>query len=832
MKVLKFGGSSVATAERLAQVADIVRSARGEGRLVVVVSALGGVTDALLAAAGAAQRGAEDVEDRLEELERRHLETARAVVSSGDRVELERRIHEVFAELREFLRGVALVGEVSPRSLDRILACGEVLSAPIVAAALRYAGVDATAIDARELIITDAVHGNARPESAATQASIRSRLGELPADGSDDPVPVVTGFIAATPAGETTTLGRGGSDFTAAILAAALGAEALELWTDVDGVMSADPRMVPEARPIRRLRYDELMELSHFGAKVVHPPSVHPVRACGMPLWIKSTFEPEGAGTLVTDEPEPMPSTGPDRAALSPIRGITSIHAVAMARLEGDGMVGVPGVAMRLFGSLARRGVSVILITQGSSEHSICFAVAPEDLESAREAVDAEFAVDRRAGDIDELRVEDDVAVVAVVGAAMRQHPGIAGRLFSVLGACGINVRAIAQGSSELNISLVVKAADEARAVRAIHRGFFEPAEPVASVFLAGVGGVGGALLEQLEQLAGESGSRLRLEGVADSRKAWIDATGIAAGEARAGLARESESGGSALASKVLVERALAGSSSRRIFVDCTAADGMAPVYERLLAGGVAVVTANKKPLAGDLESFRRLTGNPGARLYHEATVGAGLPVVRTLADLLATGDSLTGVEGVFSGTASFLAARLARGERFSAAVARARELGYTEPDPREDLAGEDVARKLLILLRLAGTPVERGDLEVEPWLPAEPWSELAPQEFLERMPELDDTFQARQEGAAARGSRLAYVASWRAGANARVALSEIAPDHPCYGLASGENLIAFTTRRYAKMPLVVRGPGAGPEVTAAGVFSDILRAVSETGPR
>ena len=607
----------------------------------------------------------------------------------------------------------------------------------------------------------------------------------------------------------------------------------MELWTDVDGVMSADPRMVPDARPIRRLRYDELMELSHFGAKVVHPPSVHPVRSAAIPLWIKSTFRPGGAGTLVTDE---LDAESADVASVSPIRGITSIHKVALARLEGDGMVGVPGVAMRLFGALARRGVSVILITQASSEHSICFAVAPTDQEAARQAVDAEFEIDRRAGDIDDLDLEEDVAIVAVVGAAMCRYPGIAGRLFSVLGERGINVRAIAQGSSELNISLVVQSDDESRAVRAVHEAFFEDFGRTGSLFLAGVGGVGDALLGQL----GEVGGALRLEGVADSKRALLDSEGIRPTDARERLATS----GGTVAAKALIEAAIESPSRCRVFVDCTASEHMGTDYERLLAAGVAVVTANKKPLAGKLAAFERLVSGPRARLYHEATVGAGLPVVRTLADLLATGDRLTRVEGVFSGTASYLAGELARGIPFSDAVRTARELGYTEPDPREDLAGEDVARKLLILLRLAGAVpagkapfsanvgFERSDLEIEPWIPAEPWRAMDPKEFLDRLGDLDQHFEARQAAAERSGSRLAYVGAWdgQAAISAGAALVEVGPKHPCFDLAPGENLIAFTTRRYAKMPLVVRGPGAGPEVTAAGVFADIRRAISERG--
>jgi aspartokinase/homoserine dehydrogenase 1 len=822
MKVLKFGGSSLATSDRIQSVAEIVRLARNEVDLAVVVSALGGVTDALAEAAEAARRHLEDASSLLAALEERHLDTAREVADDRDRDALASRIRSRFAGLADLLHGVALVGEVSPRSLDRILACGELLSAPLVAAAFRRAGLDALDVDAREWIVTETAYGQARPVEVATGDRIRAWF----ADHGE--TPVVTGFIGATVEGETTTLGRGGSDFSASIVAVAVEAETLELWTDVDGVMSADPRCVHAARPIERLRYDELMELSHFGAKVVHPPSVHPVRSHGIPLWIRNTLRPELPGTLVSDEVEPEEND-------NPVRGITSISRVAMARLEGDGMVGVPGVAMRLFGALARRGISVILITQGSSEHSICFAIAPDDLESAREAIGEEFQVDRRAGDIDDLTVEDDVAVVTVVGAAMRQRPGIAGRLFSVLGDGGINVRAIAQGSSELNISMVVKQSDRDDAIRAIHQAFFEVQSPAAHLFLAGVGGVGTALLSQLAE-AGTLPDRpvresLLLAGVANSKSALVDPDGLDPATAASRLRQRREEG----SPEGLVTAALSSPARLRIFVDCTASDEMATDFERLLAGGVSVVTANKKPLASDLEQYaklQQLVSDGSAGLYHEATVGAGLPVVRTLADLLASGDRVVRIEGVLSGTASFLAGELDGGVAFSRAVERAGELGYTEPDPRDDLMGEDVARKLLILARMAGASLERIEIQIDPWLPAEGWTEMPREEFAQRLPDLDAGFENRRERAAVAGKRLAYLASWDPSGSpgARVALAEIGSEHPCFNLDPGENLIAFYTRRYGSRPLVVRGPGAGPEVTAGGVHADILRAVLEQG--
>ncbi len=816
MRILKFGGSSLATGERISRVAEIVGAERAEGPVAVVVSALGGVTNELGAAAMEAAHGEAGIEGLLEPLAGRHIEALRAVADAGEHAELEALVRSTMAELGDLLRGLRLVGEVSPRSRDRILACGELLSAPVVAAALRRVGVEARALDARELIVTDDVFGAARVEMEATTARLRESFAGQAA------VCVFPGFTGATADGQTTTLGRGGSDLTASILGVALGAEAVELWTDVDGVMSADPRLVPEAEPIGRLRYDELMELSHFGAKVVYPPSVHPVRAAGIPLWIKNTFHPEAPGTLVTEKPGAVAETG------SPVRGITSIDHVVMGRLEGDGMVGVPGVAMRLFGALARGGVSVILISQASSEHSICFAVAPEDLETARRAVDEEFRLDRRAGDIDELDVEDDVAVVAVVGAAMRELPGIAGRLFSVLGERGVNVRAIAQGSSELNISLVVKRPDKAAAVRAIHDAFFLGAGRGARLFLAGAGNVGRALLGQIaacrREVEERTGWRLEIHGVARSDRWLSDAEGIDPDAAAKRLAGEPVGRGAL----DMIEGILAsGGLGARVFVDCTPSSAVSAEHARLLSAGVHVVTANKRLLAGEMSDYRRLMSAGPGRLYYEATVGAGLPVIRTLADQLATGDELMRAEGVLSGTVSFLMSELSRGEPFSRAVRRARELGTTETDPREDLAGEDVARKLLILARLAGATLERADVEVEPLVPADPWMEMGLDEFWERLPELDDEFARRVESAAAAGDRLVYLASWD-GRQAGVALTPVGAGHPCHDLGEAENLIAFHTRRYAKIPLVIRGRGGGPRVTAAGVLADILRALSE----
>ena len=818
MRVLKFGGTSLADPERVRRVVAIVRDARAADRVVVVVSAFAGVTDALVACAGSAAAGEDGWRASVDALERRHAAAAEDLAAPGEASLLVADAGAILADLREQLHGISMVREASPRSLDRVLSVGERLSAPIVAAALRREGVDAVAYDARELLVTGPEFGAARILEEPTRRRVRRALLE------DGRVPVVPGFIAATEDGVTTTLGRGGSDHTASVLGEALAAKAIELWTDVDGVLSADPRIVPEAGLAPEMGYDELMELSHFGAKVVHPPSVHPARRRRIPLVIRNTFRPEGAGTTVRVESPAVAADGP------PVRGIASFGPVALLRLEGDGMVGVPGIAMRLFGALARRRVSVILITQASSEHSICFAVSPEAAESAARAVDEEFLAERRAELIDELVREENLAIVAVVGAGMREQVGVAGRIFGALGRAGVNVRAVAQGSSELNVSLVVHRDDETRAVRAVHDAFFRPPVRDVDVVLAGVGGVGRALLAQWadrrEALERESGIRLRLVAAASSRGARVDAAGLDPRDA-ATAARTSPD---LVPLADAVAALLRSPAPCRVFVDCTASADVAGRYAALLDRGVAVVAANKLAFAGPLADFRRLrTPARRALLRHETTVGAALPVIGPLEDLVATGDRVRRIEGVLSGTLGLMTTALGDGKPFSEALLAAWEAGNTEPDPREDLGGRDVARKILILARIAGVALEPDDVDVEPFLPDEPWSSLSIEEFRRRLPEADETLAARARAAAATGKRLVYRAELESG-RARVGFAEIGADHPGATIRGTENLVAFTTDRFAAAPLIVRGPGAGPVMTASGVLADLLRLAAGPG--
>ena len=811
MKILKFGGSSVATPEAIRQVVAVLQEASAAGPVAVVVSAFGGVTNQLLASAvAAAERDAEYLES-WSEIEQRHRQAIEELAPPSEVDALVGELRERCEDLKDLLHGIFLLREASPRTLDAIVAYGERLSSEVVAAALRRADLPARSLDAREVVVTDDNFGRARVDLEVTEERVRREL-----DASSD-LRIITGFTGATPEGQTTTLGRGGSDYTAALVGASVDAEAIELWTDVDGVMTADPRQVGDAFPQEGLSYAELMELSHFGAKVVYPPTIHPARRRGIPLIIKNTFNPSAPGTRVEEE-SPKNS--------HPIRGLASIHRVTMMRLEGDGMVGVPGIAMRLFGALARRGVSVILISQSSSEHSICFAVAPEDQAAARGAVEEEFALERRVGMIDELVVEEEQSVLAAVGEEMRRRPGIAGRLFQVLGQRGINVKAIAQGSSELNISLVVERADEPAALRSIHQAFFaRPSRPL-DVALVGVGRVGGTLLEQIHEVAGrlsqDEAIDLRVVALANHRRMVWDHDGIDLGSWRQLLDQAP-----AFDPTGWREELFAARESPRVLVDCTASDGMEEIYRAALRQGLGVVAANKRPFVGALDAWRALEleeQQGGGVLFFETTVGAGLPVHSTLRDLQRTGDRVLQVDGVLSGTLNAVLDRLSEARPLSVAVREAHEEGLTEPHPWEDLSGGDVARKLCILARRIGEGLEMSEIEVEPLLPGDGWDGLSLEAFWERLADVDAMFEERRRQADAEGKRLRYLASVKAGL-ARVALEAVDATHPAHGLTGPDNLVALTTTRYDATPLVVRGPGAGPAVTAAGVLADVLRA-------
>ena len=813
LHVLKFGGTSLGTSDRVWEVASIIAAQSEKGPTIAVVSALGHVTDELVAASELAKAGDQRYAAKLEELRQLHLASVKDLTGPEDQSRVAESVHAILTRLEELLRGVSLVKECTPRTQDGVLSVGERLSTILVAAALRKEGMAAEACDTTSLIVTDNNFGAASVKMAATRERV------VPHFEKADALQIVTGFIAGTAAGETTTLGRGGSDYTATLLGAILGAETVEIWTDVNGVMSADPRIVKEAFSLESLSYDELMELSHWGAKVMHPAAVQPAREKGLRILIRNTLNRDFAGTEVREDAPTKPGF--------PVRGIASINNVSLLRLEGTGLQGSTGTAERLFGALARERISVILITQASSERSICFAVEPGKLDQAVEAIHDAFALERQANLVDDLVVEERCSILAAVGDAMRDSPGISGRIFDVLGHHRVNVRAIAQGSSELNISFVVTQDDEERALRAIHRALFRPPGRSLRLYVIGVGRVGSALLDQInaqiERLRGD-GVEVVLAGLGRSSGAVLDPAGLDLSDWRSASEAELTTGAE------LVESAARSDHPCRVFVDVTASAEVVEDYESLLRAGVAVVSANKIAFSGAMERFETLQrlGARGRGIFFETTVGAGLPILKTIEDLVATGDVIDRVEGVLSGTLGFISDRLMAGTSFSEALKEADDLGFTEPDPREDLGGRDVARKLVILGRMAGFSFELDDVKIEPLLPGEGWTDMTVDEFWKRLPEVDAHFAELREQAMAAGRALRYLASVDAG-QASVRMTEVPPEHPCASLSNSENLVTIISTRYADTPLVVRGPGAGPDVTAAGVFADILRALAES---
>ena len=813
LHVLKFGGTSLGNSDRVQEVASIIAAQSEEGPTIAVVSAFGQVTDELVAASELAKAGDKRYAAKLEEIRQLHLKSAKDLTGPEDQSRVAESVDVILARLEELLQGVSLVKECTPRTQDGVLSVGEQLSTLLVAAALRARGTKAEACDTTGLIVTDTNFGAASVKMAPTRERV------VPHFEQAESLQVVTGFVAGTATGEITTLGRGGSDYTATLLGAILDAEAVEIWTDVNGVMSADPRIVKEAFSLDSLSYDELMELSHWGAKVMHPAAVQPAREKGLPVLIRNTLNRTFKGTEVR-------AGAPTKQGF-PVRGIASINNVSLLRLEGTGLPGSTGTAERLFGALARERISVILITQASSERSICFAVEPGKLKQAVDVIHDAFALERQANLVEDLVVEERCSILAAVGEAMRESPGIAGRIFDVLGHHRVNVRAIAQGSSELNISLVVTQDDEERALRAIHRALFRPPGRSLRLYVTGVGRVGAALLDQIDaqtERLREDGVEVVLAGLGRSKGAVLDPTGLDLSDWRSASEAEKTTGAD------MIESAARSDHPCRVFVDATASADMGEDYESLLRAGVAVVSANKLAFSGATERFETLQrlGAQGMGLFFETTVGAGLPVLKTIEDLVATGDEIERVEGVLSGTLGFICDRLMAGTPFSEALKEADDLGFTEPDPREDLGGRDVARKLVILGRMAGFSFELGDVDIQPLLPGEGWADMNVDDFWKRLPEVDTHFTKLREQAVAAGRALRYLASVDDG-HASVRLTEVAPGHPCASLSNSENLVTITSTRYANTPLVVRGPGAGPEVTAAGVFADILRALAES---
>jgi len=814
MKVLKFGGSSVANAENIQKVVSILKNSNEPK--VIVVSALGGVTDQLISAGTLAEKSDEAYKEVLEQLEQKHLDTARKLLPVTHQSSCLSMIKQQFNELEEICNSIFYLKELSLRTKDRIISFGELLSSKIISAYLASSGVDHDWIDSRQVIKTNSNFG-----FAAVNFNSTNNLISYFISSSQKELFLAPGFISSDEQGNTTTLGRGGSDYTAAIFAAAVNAASLEIWTDVTGMMTADPRWVPNAKTIVRTSYQEAMELSHFGAKVIYPPTIQPVMQKSIPTWIKNTFAPEEAGTVI----EQAENTKEESAEV--ITGISSINSVTLLSLEGSGMVGIPGFSKRLFEALASEKINVILITQSSSEHSICVAVNGADAVKAKLAVDTAFETEINQGRVDPLKVEEGHAIIALVGDKMKSHPGISGRMFGALGRNGINIRAIAQGSSERNISAVISAADVKKGVNVLHEAFFESVYKQLNVFLVGAGNVGGKLLEQLIQqkafLLQHLNLQVRVTGIANSKKMLFVDNG---NEIDLHNWKEYLQQASPMQLDTFVNTVIEKNLRNSVFVDITANADVATVYDRLLSKAISVVACNKIAASSSFENYERLKSlskEYNARFLFETNVGAGLPVIGTLNDLRTSGDKVNKIQAVLSGTLNFVFNEYDGKRPFAEVVKQAQDEGYTEPDPRLDLGGTDVMRKIMILAREAGEKIEMNDITNNAFLPASCFDGSV-EDFYKELASQEAHFKALYEEAVAKNCKLKFVAQYENG-KASVGLQHIAGDSDFYHLYGKDNIVLFYTLRYPQQPLVVKGAGAGADVTASGVFADILRA-------
>jgi aspartokinase/homoserine dehydrogenase 1 len=811
MKVLKFGGSSVANAENIKKVAQIVRSAAADGNCVVVLSALHGTTDMLIAAGQMAASGDDGFLEKIADIRARHSETLHGLFPGGVPDDLDGFVEAAFNELENTCEGVLRVRELSSRTLDRILSFGELVSSKIVSTYLADNGGENEWIDSRQAIRTDQNFGFAAVDFDETTSRINERIS-----GSSQSLFILPGFIASGPDDVVTTLGRGGSDYTAAIVAAAVDAEILEIWTDVSGMMTADPRFVRNVRQIPRINYREAMELSHFGAKVVYPPTIQPVMAKGIPLWIKNTFAPDEKGTLI--EAETAETDGI-------IRGITSIDRIAVLSLEGSGMVGIPGFSRRLFDALSRSSINVILITQSSSEHSICVAIEDKHAAVAKSMVDREFENEIKMGKIEPLGVETGFSCLAVVGDNMKSHTGVSGRMFATLGQNGINIHAIAQGSSERNISTIIGSTDVRKAVNVLHEEFFSDGKKQINIFIAGVGTVGSRLIGQIAQqynhISDDLRLNLRVVGVANSTRAMLSENGIDLADAATKLAN-ADSSSIAEFTDSIIDLNMRNS----VFVDITASGSVVEMYPKLLQKSVSIIACNKVAASSEYDKYlnlKDLAREYNANFFFETNVGAGLPVINTLNDLLRSGDKVNRIDAVLSGTLNFVFNNYDGSQKFADVVCQAQTQGYTEPDPRLDLSGTDVARKILILAREAGYTFEMSDIANEPFLPASCLAGSV-EDFYAAMESEEGHFRQLLDAARKKGLTLKYIASLNEG-RASVGLQSIGPGHNFANLSGKDNAVLFYTNRYSEQPLVIKGAGAGADVTAAGVFADIIRA-------
>lgn len=803
MKILKFGGTSVGSIENVRRIAEIVLNQ--QDKIVVVVSALGGITDQLLSVAQKAASGVK-INGELTAIRTRHEEMIHGLFTSVKIDETIQALQPLFDELEKIIQGVTLIGELTPKTLDKILGFGERLSSVLVSHFL-----DVQLIDSSAVIKTDRNFGKANVDFELTYKLISEVCATV------KQFAVAPGFISSTTDGSMTTLGRGGSDYTAALFAAAVHAERLEIWTDVDGFMTADPRVISKAYTIPMLTYSEAMELSHFGAKVIYPPTILPVYQKSIPIHIKNTLNPDGDGTLITQS-EAI-------AKDHPIKGISSISGISLFTIQGLGMVGVTGISMRLFGALAKEEINVILISQASSENSISFAIDSHYAEKAYEAISLEFEREITSGRINKLVCENELCIVAIVGENMKHSAGIAGKLFHTIGKNGINVVAIAQGASEQNISWVVKNSDLRKTLNVVHEAFFLSPYVELNVFLVGVGTVGRDLLSQIsrqqEKLKKDHRLKLKLTGVANSRKMIFDRDGIDVANLKSRMDESDVKSDLKLFCQTMVQMNLFNS----VFVDCTADAKVADHYLFVLDNYISIVAANKVAASSEYSRYRELketAAKHGVKFLFETNVGAGLPLISTINDLMRSGDRIVRIEAVLSGTLNYIFNTLSKDIPFSKAIKMAKEKGYAEPDPRIDLSGIDVIRKLVILARESGYKIEKEEVVNNSFIPQKYFSSTI-DEFWKTIKEMDDTFEEQRVVLEAKKQKWRFVGVMNEG-KASVSLQIVDPGHPFYDLEGSNNIVLLTSERYNEYPMLIKGYGAGAAVTAAGVFADLIK--------
>lgn len=805
MKVLKFGGSSVGSVNSILSVKKIVEAV--EEPVIVVVSALGGITDKLIKASEMAADGDAAYEKEYRDIVNRHIEMVYTVIPAGDaRSALLDQVNELLSELKNIFQGIYLIRDLSPKTSATIVSYGERLSSIIVANLIE----GAVWYDSRTFIKTEKKHSRHILDSDLTAQLVKATFGELPK------VALVPGFISSDKnSGEVTNLGRGGSDYTASIIAAALQAEVLEIWTDVDGFMTADPRVISSAYVINELSYVEAMELCNFGAKVVYPPTIYPACHNNIPILIKNTFNPDAPGTIIEQE---------IKEESKAIKGISSINDTALITVTGLGMVGVIGVNYRIFKALAKNGISVFMVSQASSENSTSIGVRNQDAELACEVLNEEFSKEIEMGEISPVCAEKNLATIAIVGENMKHTPGIAGKLFGTLGRNGISVIACAQGASETNISFVVEEKYLRKSLNVIHDSFFLSEYQVLNLFICGTGTVGDSLIQQLasqqEKLMKERGLKLNVVGIANGHQALFDRDGLELSNYRALL----DGKGTASSPQMIRDEVIGMNIFNSVFVDCTANADVASLYKDLLNNNVSVVAANKIAASSSYANYselKRIARNRGVKFLFETNVGAGLPIIKTINDLIASGDKILKIEAVVSGTLNFIFNKISADVPFSETIRMAKEQGYSEPDPRIDLSGKDVIRKLVILAREAGYVLEQEDVEKHLFVPDE-FFEGSLEDFWKNVPSLDAGFEARRQKLEAENKHWKFVAKLENGKGS-VSLQEVSRSHPFYGLEGSNNIVLLTTERYNEYPMMIQGYGAGASVTAAGVFADII---------